>query len=138
MSEAMPTNCISCGALLHGSYCHACGEKLVGRSDLTLCRYLTELLSELLDADGRFFKTIATLVARPGRLTVDHLQGRRRPCLGPVAVFLLMNVVFFSAAAVEHQHVQQGAAQPDELVRLQRLGEGTCRRKGGGDQTRLR
>ncbi len=52
--------------MLHGSYCHACGEKLASRSDLTLRGYLTELLSELLDADGRFFKTIATLVARPG------------------------------------------------------------------------
>ncbi len=50
--------------------------------------------------DGRLFRSFRRLLTDPGSLTVFFLEGRRKPYLGPVALFLVANVVFFAAEAV--------------------------------------
>ena len=94
MAGARHDNCVTCGSELAGEYCHACGERTL-REPPSLLRFIGELLSEALDADGRIVKTVKTLVFAPGRLTVEYLEGRRKPYLGPTAVFVVMNVLFF-------------------------------------------
>ena len=42
-------------------------------------------------------RSFRTLIASPGVLTVAFLEGRRKPFLGPVALFLVANVIFFAA-----------------------------------------
>lgn len=92
-SPAAP--CVSCGAALHGPYCHACGERVVRPADLRLSRFLAEALSGTFDLDSRPWRTLRTLVRRPGRLTADYVRGHRRPYLSPLQTFLLANLVFF-------------------------------------------
>ena len=87
--------CVTCGATLHGEYCHVCGERSLGSNPPSLVRFVTDLLSEVFDTDGRIVKTMRTLVLRPGRLTVEYMAGRRGPYLSPTAVFIVMNVLFF-------------------------------------------
>lgn len=94
MSNRSESHCVTCNSVLSGAYCHACGEK-ARRDPPTLARFAAEMLAELLDADGRIVKTLKLLVIRPGRLTVEYVSGRRKPYLGPAAVFVLMNVLFF-------------------------------------------
>lgn len=60
-----------------------------------MLRFIGELLGEALDADGRIIKTVRMLAFKPGRLTVEYFQGRRKPYLGPAAIFVVMNVLFF-------------------------------------------
>ena len=85
---------MTCGSELAGEYCHACGER-AHREPPTLLRFVGELIGEALDADGRIVKSIRTLIARPGRLTVEYIPGRRKPYLGPAAIFVVSNVLFF-------------------------------------------
>ncbi len=87
-------HCVTCGQELAGEYCHACGER-VRHEPPTLLRFIGELIGEALDADGRIVKSFRLLVTRPGRLTVEYMQGRRKPYLGPAAVFVVTNVLFF-------------------------------------------
>jgi hypothetical protein len=94
MVSRTSAQCVSCGSELAGEYCHACGER-VRREPPTLLRFIGELVGEALDADGRIIKTARTLAFRPGRLTVEYLGGRRKPYLGPAAIFVVMNVLFF-------------------------------------------
>ena len=94
MSSPSESRCVSCDAELAGSFCHICGEQ-ARRDPPTLVRFVGELIGELLDADGRVVKTVKTLVLRPGRLTAEYIRGCRKPYLGPAAVFVLMNVLFF-------------------------------------------
>lgn len=94
MTESRHDSCVTCGTELAGEYCHACGERIL-REPLSLLRFVGELLGEALDADGRIVKTVRLLVFRPGGLTVEYLEGRRKPYLGPAAVFVVMNVLFF-------------------------------------------
>ncbi len=94
MSSPSESRCVSCDAELAGGFCHVCGEQ-ARRDPPTLVRFVGELIGELLDADGRVVKTVKTLVLRPGRLTAEYIRGCRKPYLGPAAVFVLMNVLFF-------------------------------------------
>ena len=94
MPTGAPSLCVTCGSELAGEYCHACGER-AHREPPTLLRFVGELIGEALDADGRIVKSIRTLIARPGRLTVEYIQGRRKPYLGPAAIFVVSNVLFF-------------------------------------------
>lgn len=94
MDSPSESHCVNCNAKLSGAYCHACGER-AHRDPPTVVRFAAEFIGELLDADGRVAKTMKLLVMRPGRLTVEYIRGRRKPYLGPAAVFVLMNVLFF-------------------------------------------
>jgi hypothetical protein len=94
MNEPSASHCVTCNAELRGDFCHACGER-AQRDPPTFVRFVSELLGELLDTDGRVVRTLRLLVMRPGRLTAEYVKGRHKPYLSPAAVFILMNVLFF-------------------------------------------
>lgn len=50
--------------------------------------------------DGRLLRSFRYLIGRPGALTVAFLQGQRKPFVGPVALFLVTNVLFFATESV--------------------------------------
>ncbi len=87
--------CVTCGATLRGDWCHVCGEKSRGDNPPSIKRFVTDLLSEVFDTDGRIVKTLRLLILRPGHLTVEYMAGRRRPYLSPAASFIVMNLLFF-------------------------------------------
>jgi hypothetical protein len=87
--------CPTCTRPLAGHFCAHCGEKRPTRSDHTLKHFLGHLLEALTHADGKIFVTLRLLLAEPGRLTADYLQGRRKPHIPPLQIFLLANLVFF-------------------------------------------
>jgi hypothetical protein len=53
---------------------------------------------ELSGYDGRLATTFRNLL-RPGRLTIEYLQGRRARYLSPVRLYLIASVIYFVAAA---------------------------------------
>jgi len=87
--------CANCSEPLGGKYCARCGEKRLAPADHTLRRYLEHLFEAFTHADGKIFLTLRLLVTRPGRLTADHLRGKRKPYIPPLELFLLANLVFF-------------------------------------------
>ena len=75
------------------------------------------------DSGGR----LGNLVRRPGALTVHYRHGRRKPYIGPFALFLLTNVLFvamellpgsniFSTPLDQHLHNQPWSALAQDLV----------------------
>ena len=87
--------CPSCGASAASPYCPGCGERRFHPHDLTFRHLLEQLLESLVHFDGRLFRTVRTLVGRPGRLTADFLRGCRRPYVSPFHIFLVANLAFF-------------------------------------------
>jgi hypothetical protein len=61
--------------------------------------FLRRVFARVFDADNRLYRSLRTLVLRPGGLTVEFLRGRRRPYLGPIQLFALINVAFYLWAA---------------------------------------
>ena len=49
----------------------------------------------LIAFDGRLWRTLFALVAKPGFLTREYFDGRRRCYLRPTRLFLVMSVILF-------------------------------------------
>ncbi len=89
--------CRNCETALDGHYCPNCGQK-----DIDLERPIGELIHELLvetvDLDGRAFRTLKILFLRPGALTSEFLDGKRRTYTPPLRLYLVISVLFFVLA----------------------------------------
>ena len=99
MAEPAAAGCPTCGAAVNGRFCAACGEQRVTERDYSVAHYIGHVFESLTSFDIRSLRALWTLMARPGRLTRDYLDGRRRIYLGPVQLFVLVNVVFALAGA---------------------------------------
>src|SRR5688500_10451261 len=60
--------CPNCGDLRVGSYCSTCGQKAAPLAP-TLGYFLHELTHELLNVDGKIFRSVRLLLTQPGFLT---------------------------------------------------------------------
>lgn len=90
-----PGRCPTCSRPRPGKFCAHCGERRLGPHDHTLRHFLGQMLEAFTHADGKIFLTLRTLLTRPGRLTADGLQGRRKPYIPPLQNFLICNLIFF-------------------------------------------
>jgi hypothetical protein len=100
MKVIEPWTCPSCRTRLTTPYCPTCGERPLRARELTLRGLVDQVLESFTNIDGRLLRSFRCLVSRPGVLTVAYLDGRRTPYLGPVALFVSTNVLFFAAEAV--------------------------------------
>jgi hypothetical protein len=98
MSALSPENsesCKNCGAGLSGEYCTACGQKKFDRDDLTLKEFGKEAADEIFNYDSKLLITLKYLILKPGKLTVDYLEGKQRRYIGPVRLYLIIIAVNF-------------------------------------------
>lgn len=86
--------CRNCGTELTGEFCHGCGQ-----SARNLRRPFWALLKEsaetLLAMDGRFMQTVPALMAYPGRVSRDYLDGRRARFIPPFRLYIFASLIFF-------------------------------------------
>lgn len=93
-------NCVSCAAPLNGPFCSACGERRFDHHALSIKHFVEHAFEAFTHLDGAIFRTLRALVLQPGRLTADWAAGRRKPYMPPVQLFLVLNVLFFIAQAL--------------------------------------
>ena len=103
--------CLNCGTLLQGPFCHYCGQP-----DKNFLRFfpvlLRELLEDFLDFDSRFMRTLRPLLFKPGKLTRDYLDGRRFRYTPPLRLYIFSSIAcFFVAALLATDIVQFDGAQ---------------------------
>jgi Protein of unknown function (DUF3667) len=92
--SASAAACDNCGAVLVGPYCHACGQS-AERPETSVRGFLRHAAADLTSLDSRFLRTLALLLARPGRLTREYLDGRRVRYTQPLSLYLAAAAVFF-------------------------------------------
>ena len=90
-------NCLNCGTALRGQYCGSCGQRARGRL-ISLWELLQDAFGDLFELDSRLWRTLIPLLARPGRLTLDYLEGRRARYMPPFRMYLVLSVIFFVVA----------------------------------------
>ena len=84
-----PNSCAGCGALLTGRFCASCGEEALDPTTRTVRHFVTaSLLDEIISLDSRFWRTLRTLLFKPGQLSIEFIAGRRRAYIGPVKLLL--------------------------------------------------
>ena len=103
MSPAEPTklatpqwHCATCGVSVSTPHCPSCGEKKLEGKDLTFIGLVGQVFQTVTSVDSRLLRSLRVLVTRPGAITSAYLDGPRKPYIGPLQLFLLVNVVFFA------------------------------------------
>ena len=98
MTNIDTMECPNCGSSSVGRYCAECGQATPRDDDYSLRAHVADFFEHLTSLDGKFARTVWTLVKSPGLLTADHLAGRRSRYVRPLQLFLLVNVLLFFAA----------------------------------------
>jgi hypothetical protein len=91
-------SCPNCGSLRIGSYCSVCGQKAAPLAP-TVGYFLHELTHELLNVDGKIFRSLRLLLTRPGFLTHEIFAGRRASYLSPIRLYLIASILAFGLRA---------------------------------------
>ncbi len=89
--------CLNCGTVLGGQYCGNCGQRTASRL-ISVWELLRDAFGDLLELDSRLWRTLIPLVARPGQLTRDYLEGRRARFMPPFRMYLVLSILFFLVA----------------------------------------
>ncbi|SMC81297.1 DUF3667 domain-containing protein [Moheibacter sediminis] len=87
--------CLNCGNEVHDRFCSYCGQE--NTETRHSFHYLfRHFLEDFVHYDGSFWKTVKTLLFKPGKLTNEYLKGKRASYVAPVKlyIFLLFIAVF--------------------------------------------
>ncbi len=123
-SAADAQACRNCGAHATGHYCPNCGQET--RIALpTFGTFMREAAGRYVALDGRAWRTLFALVARPGFLTLEYFNGRRRRYIRPARLFLVLYLLLFAIIGL----IQSPADLSDEVVFV------SSGKDGGADTT---
>ena len=88
-------HCLNCGTELVGKFCHKCGQQATSKTP-KMKDFVVEYLNNAFIWDAQFFKTIANLVCRPGRLTNEYLSGKFISQEHPLKLNMFLLFIFVS------------------------------------------
>jgi hypothetical protein len=106
--------CPNCGAAIHGHYCANCGQETA----ITLPgfrAFMRDAAGRYVALDGRLWRTLFALIARPGFLTLEYFAGRRRRYIRPARLFLVLYLLLFAVIGL----VQSPADVAEQVVFVQ-------------------
>ncbi len=95
----------------------------------TFGNFMREAAGRYVALDGRLWRTLWTLVARPGYLTLEYFGGRRRRYIRPARLFLVLYLVLFAVIGLLQTPGDLGEeivfVNSDEFAALDNAGEAT-------------
>lgn len=103
--------CFSCDEPMTGLFCYACGNKNDNyrRSVWSLG---VELFQSLTAFEGRIWKSLFSLILRPGRMAREYADGARQKWTSPMRLFLATSLLLFGYIALsDTQIVALGALE---------------------------
>jgi len=87
-------DCLNCGTILQGHYCHNCGQENLELKE-NFFHMMEHAVSDYFHFDHLFFHTLKPLLFKPGKLTVEYMAGRRAQYLHPVKMYIFISIVYF-------------------------------------------
>ena len=86
--------CRNCGAPAPDAFCPSCGQETDTRLP-TVRQFMHDATGRLIAFDGRLWRTLFALVFKPGFLTREYFDGRRRRYVRPTRLFLVTSLILF-------------------------------------------
>jgi len=94
-----PPTCQNCGSVVTGKYCAACGQ--AGHVHImTIADVTHDVVHSALHLDSRVWRTLRSLVLRPGELTNEFIAGKRARYLPPFRLYLVISIAFFAISSL--------------------------------------
>lgn len=107
--------CLNCRAELSGPFCAQCGQRAIPAYP-TVKEMAGDAWNELSGVDGRLARTLAALLAWPGKLTVETLRGRRASYIKPLRLYLSASVLYFVLAAAAPDTTERNVVIPGDVA----------------------
>jgi hypothetical protein len=92
MSEAKA--CITCGSHHVGKFCANCGEKRPSHHDYSIAHFFEHVFETFTHFDFKALRAFKLLLFRPGFLTREYLDGKKKAFVGPIQLFVIANILF--------------------------------------------
>lgn len=86
--------CLNCNTQLNGRFCHVCGQENTDPRE-SIWSVIVHFFNDITHFDGKFFKTVGLLIAKPGFLPREYINGRRARYLHPIRLYIFTSAVFF-------------------------------------------
>jgi hypothetical protein len=87
--------CSSCGNRFFGRYCNRCGEEVIVQEEKSFKRSVVHSFQSVISWESQLIHTIALIVRAPGQFSLNYIHGIRVPFIRPVALFLIVNLLYF-------------------------------------------
>lgn len=108
-----PVTCRNCGAAVPGKFCAECGQS--GEVHvLSVGDVAHDIVHSVLHVDSRVWRTLHSLLLRPGELSSAFIAGQRQRYLPPFRLYLVISVAFFALTAMLPQSSQAPLFQIDK------------------------
>ncbi|MCU0386448.1 MAG: DUF3667 domain-containing protein [Flavihumibacter sp.] len=92
--ERTEKNCLNCGTEVAGRFCQQCGqENIIARE--SFWSLLTHFVYDITHFDSKFFGTMSQLLTKPGKLSLEYIQGKRNSQLNPIRMYVFTSAFFF-------------------------------------------
>ena len=62
---------------------------------MSFTRMIGESFLDYFHFDSKFFKTIFSLIFKPGKLTLEYMKGKRKTYVEPFRLFLVISIIYF-------------------------------------------
>lgn len=114
--------CLNCGSFLTGPYCSGCGQP--GHLHRSIGAFWHDLLHGVLHFEGKLWRTLPMLFARPGELTRRYIHGERARFFSPLALFLFAVFLTFAVFSIFGVGLNGASGGIDPLDPAQRQATG--------------
>jgi len=90
------STCLNCERTIstNDNFCPNCGQ-INNTNRISLKYYFSEYLTGFFSFDNRFFKTIIPLIFKPGKVTREFIEGKRKKYVNPFQLYLNITIIFF-------------------------------------------
>ncbi len=92
--ERKEKDCLNCGTIVQGRYCHHCGQENVVPKE-TFWHMVTHFFYDITHFDSSFFSTVKVLLFKPGFLSRQYMNGKRAAYLHPIRMYVFTSALFF-------------------------------------------
>lgn len=92
----MQHTCLNCHAHFKGNYCPECGQKATVKR-ITGGAVIAEVIHFFTHLEKGFLHTSLSLLAKPGLVSLDYLEGKRKNYQPPVSYLLIWTSVYILA-----------------------------------------
>jgi hypothetical protein len=104
--------CLNCGDPRPGQYCPSCGQRKV-EVRVSVRTLVMDVLEDQFILDRRLPRTLGALFFKPGRLTIEHVNGRIARYIHPFRLYLVSSLLFFLVLSFFSLRLVRNAMQDD-------------------------
>ncbi len=110
-------SCLNCDTPLkqEDNYCPHCGQENNHRI-ISISHLLFEGLESFVNIDSKLLNTLKAAFTRPGKITIDYLEGKRASYVPPVKFYVFVSFVFFLLVGIQSDDSIDGAYKDNKTA----------------------